>query len=167
LLRDERRTVGRLDSRYTGLAHDLESGRSFGDPSLTALQGAYATLLNHYVRQTLQFESDLPYEVLTRRVHPWKWTYQEGSRGYVTVIPALREAMTVNPHLKLFVASGYYDMATPYFAAEHTLNHLGLPPERMADITRTFYPAGHMLYTDDGSRKALKRDLQKFYRTAM
>jgi carboxypeptidase C (cathepsin A) len=167
LLRDERLTVGRLDSRYAAPAPDPGSHRQFGDPGHTLIHGAFATLLNRYVRETLKFESDLPYEILTRRVQPWKWQFEEGgARGYVTVIPALREALVINPHLKVFVASGYFDMATPYFASEHTFNHLGLTASRMPAITRAFYRGGHMLYTEEVSRRALKRDLAKFYRDA-
>jgi len=83
-------------------------------------------MLNDYVRRELHFESDLPYEILTGRVRPWKWGNSENR--YLNLGETLRRAMSKNPALRVFVASGYYDLATPYFATRYTFDHLGLEP---------------------------------------
>ena len=113
LLRDEARTVGRFDSRYKGIDRDSAGENYEYDPSGAVTQGAYTANLNNYVRGELEFESDLPYEILSRRVHPWD--YSDHQNQYVNVADTLRAAMTMNPALKVFVANGYYDLATPLF----------------------------------------------------
>src|SRR5690606_32920824 len=123
LLRDQRLTVGRLDSRFTGRDRDAAGERFEFDPSYAVIQGPYTATLNDYVRRELKFESDLPYEILTGRVHPW--SYKEHENQYVNVAETLRQAINYNPYLKVFMANGYYDMATPYFATQYTFNHLG------------------------------------------
>ena len=162
LRRDERTIVGRLDSRYIG--HDPDAaGESFGyDPSYAAIQGPYTAALNHYVRHDLGFESDLPYEILTDRVRPW--TYDESENRYLTVAPRLQRAINQNRSLRVFVACGYYDLATPHLAAEHTLAHLGLEPDLRGNIEIAHYPAGHMMYVHEPSHSALAKDLESFYR---
>ena len=164
LRRDERTTVGRLDSRYVG--HDADAaGESFSyDPSYAAIQGTYTAALNHYVRHDLGFESDLPYEILTDRVRPW--TFDDSDNRYMTVAPMLRHAMNQNRDLKVFVACGWYDLATPHLAAEHTLAHLGLEPALRENIDIAHYPAGHMMYVHEPSHAALTKDLEAFYRRA-
>jgi carboxypeptidase C (cathepsin A) len=79
----------------------------------------------------------------------------------------LRATMLKNPQLKLLVAAGKLDLATPYLASDYTVNHLNLPPELRKNITRTYYPAGHMMYHDAGSRRQLDEDVSGFIRTAM
>jgi carboxypeptidase C (cathepsin A) len=119
--------------------------------------------MNDYVRRELRYESDLPYEILTGRVQPWKF----GSENrYLDVAETLRQAMTRNPHLKVFVACGYYDLATPYFAAEYTFRHLGLDPTLQGNVRFGRYEAGHMMYIEAGARAALKRDVAEFVRAA-
>ncbi len=160
LLRDQRRTVGRLDSRYTGIDRDAAGEFHEFDPSLALIQGPYTGTFNDYIRRELQFESDLPYEVLTRRVHPW--SYEQNQNSYVNVGETLRKAMSMNPHLKVLVANGYYDLATPYLATKYTFNHLGLDETLRGNITMTFYEAGHMMYIHDPSLAQLKQDLDAF-----
>jgi carboxypeptidase C (cathepsin A) len=116
LLRDQRRTVGRLDSRFMGIDRDAAGERFEFDPSYAAIQGPYTATLNDYVRTTLKFKSDLPYEILTGRVQPWQ--YDKFQNQYVDVANTLRKAMAQNPALKVFVANGYFDLATPYFATQ-------------------------------------------------
>nr|HMT20508.1 peptidase S10 [Promineifilum sp.] len=124
LLRDRRRTVGRLDSRFTGIDRDAAGEEHEYDPSYAIIQGAYTGTLNDCVRRELGFESDLPYEILSDRVHPWSFDQHQNS--YVNVGETLRKAMSMNPHLRVFVANGYYDLATPYLATRYTFNHLDL-----------------------------------------
>jgi carboxypeptidase C (cathepsin A) len=161
LLRDQRRTVGRLDSRFQGIDLDA-AGQSYEyDPSYAAILGPFTGALNHYVRVELGYESDLPYEILTGRVHPWK--FGESNR-YLNVADTLRQAMTRNPALRVFVACGYYDLATPYYAAEYTFDHLGLDPTLRGHVTFAHYESGHMMYIHQGSLARLKQDVAAFLR---
>ena len=160
LLRDEGRTVGRFDSRYKGIDRD-SAGETFEyDPSSAVVQGAYTAMLNYYVRDELEFDSDLPYEILSRRVHPWD--YGKHQNEYVNVADTLRQAMTTNPALKVFVANGYYDLATPFLASEYTFTHLGLDTSLQDNITMAYYQAGHMMYIDQGELQKMKRDLDAY-----
>lgn len=160
LLRDQRRTVGRLDSRFTGIDRDAAGDGHEYDPSYAVIQGGYSGTLNDYVRRELQFESDLPYEILSERVHPW--SYEDHQNTYVNVSETLRKAMSMNPHLRVFIANGYYDLATPYLATHYTFNHLGLDKSLWGNITMTHYEAGHMMYIHDPSLSKLKADLDAF-----
>ncbi|MFN3373127.1 MAG: peptidase S10, partial [Chloroflexus sp.] len=160
LLRDQHRTVGRLDSRFTGSDRDAVGETVEFDPSLAAITGPYTAALNHYVREQLGFSSDLPYEILTERV--WPWSFNDHQNRYVDVAETLRRAMHRNPALRVHVASGYYDLATPYFATRYTLNHLALDPALRSQISESFYPAGHMMYIQESSLAALKAVLANF-----
>lgn len=165
LLRDRRRTVGRLDSRFTGIDRDAVGERHEYDPSLTNITGPYTAALNDYVRCELKFESDLPYEILNPRV--WPWSYAQHENQYVNVAETLRKAMTTNPYLKVFVANGYYDLATPYCATEYTFNHLGLDPTLRSNVSMAYFPAGHMMYIHRPSLAVLREDLTGFLRNAV
>ena len=160
LLRDEGKTVGRLDSRFVGRDTDAAGEQPEYDPLLTAVMGAYTATLNDYVRRDLGFKSDLPYEVLTGRV--WPWDFSEYENRYVNVAPTLRDAMVHNPYLKVFVAGGYYDLGTPYYATVYTFNHLRLPDELSGNLSMDFFDAGHMMYIHGPSRARLRDDLQSF-----
>lgn len=107
LMRHKRRTVGRLDSRFTGIDADAAGDGFEYDPSYAAIQGPYTAMLSHYLRAELEYENDLPYEILTGRVHPWN--YNNVQNRYLNVAETLREAMTRNPSLRTFVASGVSD----------------------------------------------------------
>ncbi|MBI5651256.1 MAG: peptidase S10 [Chloroflexi bacterium] len=164
LLRDERRTVGRLDSRFKGIDRDAVGEQFEHDPSMMNILGPYTATFNDYVRGELKFETDLPYEILTPRVQPW--SYGDHENQFVNVAETLRKAMTLNPHLRVIVANGYYDFATPYFATEYTFNHLGLDPSLQKNIALTYYEAGHMMYIHLPSLAQLKNDLAQFVRGA-
>ncbi len=164
LLRAEGLTVGRFDSRFTGIDRDSAGERFEYDASATVIQGAYTATLNDYVRGELEFESALPYEILSRRVHPWD--YSQHQNEYVNVADTLRQAMTINPALKIFVASGYYDLATPFLATEYTFNHLGLDKSLQDNLTMASYKAGHMMYIDMEALQKMKKDLDAFLDSA-
>jgi carboxypeptidase C (cathepsin A) len=165
LRRDEGITVGRLDSRYTGFDRD-SVGESFEfDPSYAAIQGPYTATFNDYVRRELEFESDLPYEILTDKV--WPWNYKKFQNSFVDVAETLRQAIAINPYLKVYVANGYYDLATPYLATEYTFTHLGLPPARQENISMGYFEAGHMMYLHLPSLAQLKEELAAFVETAV
>ena len=160
LLRSKRQTVGRLDSRF--ISHDRDAaGEHFEfDPSYAAIQGPFTAALNQYVRQELNFKSDLPYEILSERVHPW--SYKEHENQYLNVAETLRKAINLNPALRVFVANGYYDLATPYYATAHTFNHLQLEPDLRPNISMEYYEAGHMMYIHEPSLVAQKKHLADF-----
>jgi carboxypeptidase C (cathepsin A) len=162
LLRDRRQVVGRIDGRFTGW--DTDYGREMwsNDPSIDAITGPYAAALNHYVKAELGYSSDLPYEVLTDRVRPW--SYKEFENQYVFVQDKLAEAMRTNPHMRVHVDCGYYDLATPYFAAEHSFAHLAIPKELTANVDYSYYEAGHMMYVHEPSRLAQSQVLAQFVR---
>jgi carboxypeptidase C (cathepsin A) len=166
LLRDQRRTVGRLDSRFTGIDRD-SGGETFEhDPSMSAIMGPYTAAFYDYVRRELKFESDLPYEVLNFKAYE-QWSFAQHENRYVEVAETLRKAIAINPHLKVFVANGYFDLATPYFATEYTFNHLSLDPSLQANISLGYYEAGHMMYVHEPSLAKLKQDLASFIGNAV
>ncbi|MER3480990.1 MAG: peptidase S10 [Meiothermus sp.] len=165
LLREEGRTVGRLDSRFKGIDRD-DAGEQFEfDPSYATIQGPYTATLNQYVREELRFESDLPYEVLSSLYQ--SWSYKEFENSYVNVAETLRKAISMNPYLKVFVGNGYYDLATPYFATQYTFNHLGLDATLQDNISMAYYEAGHMMYVHLESLRQMKEDLVRFIRAAI
>lgn len=161
LLRDQRRTVGRLDSRITGVDRDAAGESITTDPSAHNIIGPYTATFNDYVRGELGFESDLPYEILNLKSNE-AWRYQEHENRFVEVAETLRGSISMNPHLKVFVANGYYDLATPYFATEYTFNRLGLEATLRGNVTHGFYEAGHMMYIHRPSLVQMKRDLSGF-----
>jgi carboxypeptidase C (cathepsin A) len=160
LLRHERRTTGRLDGRFSGPAGSAIAEEMDADPSHDAIAGPYAAAFNHYVRDELGYENDLPYEQISRRVHPWSFKDFEGRP--IDVTPRLERAMRQNPHLQVHVAYGYYDGATPHFAAEDVVAHLHLPDELRANIEHRYYEAGHMMYVHEPSRLQQSKDLAAF-----
>jgi carboxypeptidase C (cathepsin A) len=164
LMRRHRRTVGRLDTRFLGIDRDSAGEHYEHDPSMSAILGPYTASFNHYVRAELKFEKDLPYEILNFKV--WPWSFAEHENRYLDVAETLRKAMSMNPFLKVFVANGYYDLATPYAATEYTFNHLGLDPDLLPNVSMSYYPAGHMMYVHLPSLAKLKNDLAAFIDSA-
>jgi carboxypeptidase C (cathepsin A) len=159
LLRDERRTIGRLDSRFTGIDATPVSETPEFDPSLSAITPPYTMLFNQYIRNELGFETDIEYEILSFKVNgDWEW-----ERGkFPDTSAALRDGFNKNPHMRVFVAQGYYDLATPYLAAEYSLSHMGLDVSLMNNIVRQDYHAGHMFYIETNSLTKLKEDIGGF-----
>ncbi|RIK31826.1 MAG: peptidase S10 [Anaerolineae bacterium] len=164
LLRERGLTVGRLDSRLIGRDRLGVTENAEYDPLLTNIMGPYTAAFYDYIRRELKFESDLPYEILSGFVHPW--SYKEFENAYVNVAETLRAAMTYNPFLKVYVANGYYDLGTPYFATEYTFDHLGLDESLRGNITMGYYEAGHMMYIHIPSLKQMKKDLAEFIRNS-
>ena len=164
LLRDRRRTTGRLDSRFTGIDRDAAGEGIEQDPSYSAIQGPYTACFYDYIRRELGFDSDLPYEMLTEKV--WPWSYKEHENQYVNVAESLRKAMTVNPHLQVYIANGYFDLATPYFATQYTVNRLQLDETLAGHIQMGYYEAGHMMYIHLPSLVRLKTELAEFIRAS-
>jgi len=162
LLRDRRRVVGRLDGRFLGWDVDYGREHMSGDPSYDAIRGPYTAAVNHYLRVELGYHNDLPYEVMTERVQPW--SYKEFEAQHVNVAPRLAAVLRANPALRVYVACGYHDGATPYFAAEHTFAHLGLPEELRGNVAFRYFEAGHMMYVHEPSRLSQSAQLAGFVR---
>lgn len=158
LLRNDRRTVGRLDSRFTGYDRSGVSETPDYDPSLNGIRPPFTTAINHYIRQDLGFESDKEYHIL--RGLDWDWG--NSADGYADTSDALRSAFSKNPYMRLFVASGYFDLATPYYATAYTLSHMALDPNVAGNIQREEYPVGHMVYLEQESLAKLQKDVVGF-----
>ena len=165
LLRDEQRTIGRYDSRLEGTDADSAGERPEYDASYASVQGAFTATFNDYIRQELKWDSDLTYEVLTDKVRPW--SYEKQQNQYVNTGEMLREAMAQNPNLRVLVANGFYDLATPFFATEYTFSHLGLDPSLQGNVKLTYCDAGHMLYTSKPCLDSLRHSVEEFYGQAM
>jgi carboxypeptidase C (cathepsin A) len=160
LLRDQHRTVGRLDSRFKGIDRD-SAGETFeNDPSMSAITGPFTATFYDYVRGELKYESDLPYEILTPKV--WPWSYAEFENRFVNVAETLRRAISNQPALQVHVANGFFDLATPYLATAYTTEHMGLDPSLRKNISMSYYEAGHMMYIHLASIRQLKENLAKF-----
>ena len=160
LLRDRRLMTGRLDSRFTGIDADAAGESQEFDPSNTALSGAYTALFNDYIRNELDWESELEYR--TRGpVRPWDYGTQSRAR-YLNLVDSLRSAMARNPFLKVLVANGIYDMATPFAATEWTFDHLGFEPTYRERVSLAYYEAGHMMYIRPSMLKKFKQDVAQF-----
>ncbi|MCU1680912.1 MAG: peptidase [Amycolatopsis sp.] len=165
LLRDKGLVTGRMDGRFTTWEPDGGREHMSDDPSISRIIGAYAAGFNHYVRAELGYANDLPYEILSIDVNK-AWSYSDFEGRAVSVVDSLGEAMRANPHLKVHVAFGHYDGATPYFASEHVLAHLSIPEELRENIDSAYYPAGHMMYVHEPSRIQQSKDIAKFITTS-
>ena len=157
LLRDKRLTIGRLDGRFTSIDADAAGERQEYDISNSALQGPYTSMFQEYVKNDLKWETDLHYPT-SGNVRPW--TYDQNR--YMDMTEPLRSAMTHNPFLKVFVAIGYYDMATIMGGAEFNFTHLAYDKQVTDRVSHGYYEAGHMIYIRPSAHKALKNDVAKF-----
>ncbi|MEU5264134.1 peptidase S10 [Amycolatopsis sp. NPDC021455] len=165
LLRDRGLTVGRMDGRFTTWEPDGGREHMSDDPSISRVIGAYAAAFNHYVRAELEYENDLPYELIHEDTFK-AWSYSDFEGRSVSVVDSLSAAMRANPHLRVHVAFGHYDGATPYYAAEHVLARLQVPEELRENIDTAYYPAGHMMYVHEPTRVQQAKDLAKFVKKA-
>ncbi len=162
LLRNQRRIVGRLDGRFTGIDKDAAGESTEQDPSYSAIFGEYTAVVNDYVRRELKFDTDLPYEILTGKVRPWN--YDRASNRYVDVAETLRGAIAQNPYMKVFVANGYYDLATPFAATRYTFARMQLDPDLRKNVSMDYFETGHMVYIDRKAQARLKKDVDEFIR---
>lgn len=160
LLRNDGETVGRLDSRFKGVDKSGITASFEFDPSMAAVTGPYTATFNDYIRTGLGYKSDIPYEVLSYEVFG-NWTWGKENE-YIDVSETLRKAISMNPHLKVHITNGYFDLATPYLATKYTFKHLALAKELEDNISMSYYEAGHMMYLHEPSLKKLKSKLLKF-----
>jgi carboxypeptidase C (cathepsin A) len=160
LLRDEKRSIGRLDARFKGYDSSFVTAGPDFDASEAAIRPPYTSTFNNYVRSELGYKTDVEYYILGGGItSPWNWNT---NNGYVDTSVALRTALAQNPYLKVFVAMGYYDMATPYFAVQYTLHHISLDPVLLRNFSTGYYEAGHMMYIDEKQLGRLRSDVAKF-----
>lgn len=171
LLADRKLIVGRLDGRYSGPdpmpSPNGFDGPAFFDPSGSQTGPPFTAVFNDYVRRELNYKTDVPYYVFAQETpglggEGFHWDWGSAEEGWPDTATPLRSAMTKNPYLKVLVMEGYYDLATPYFAANYTMDHLALPPEYRKNLSFATYEAGHMMYTHADSLAKLKKDLEKF-----
>ena len=162
LLRDRGLVVGRLDTRYTGTEPDSVGEVPSGDPMSSGIGGAYVSAFLSYLRKDLEVAVDREYVIMSDAAgKDWKRPKEEWSafQGYVDVAPALARGMADNPDLRVFIASGFYDIATTFFAAEHNVRRSTMDRSRV--VLRN-YPAGHMMYVHGPSFTQLSRDVREF-----
>lgn len=166
LLRRSKRSVGRLDSRFKGIDALAATEYPDHDPSISVIMPPYTSAFNDYVRRVLKYETDDVYEILGSGIKsPWDWG--SANRGFPDTSEALRSAFARNEHMKLFVASGYFDLATPYFATRYTLGHMALDPSVRDNISTADYEAGHMMYVHAASLAKLRDDVCEFIRKSV
>jgi len=164
LLRREHQMTGRMDGRVKGPVVSVVDGDE-RDPAFFLATGPFVAALNQYLRQDLQYPSDLTYEFISGAVHgAWKWG---SGQGYLNMTAPLADAMTANPHLKILVVAGLYDLVTPYFSQRYSFEHLGLAPSLLGNISYAEYPAGHQVYTSLAVLKQLHADAEAFVQKAL
>jgi carboxypeptidase C (cathepsin A) len=163
LLLDQKLRVGRLDGRFTGVDPEGLLDTRYYDPTSSAILPPYTSVFNNYVRTELGYKVDVPYKVFAWDEPGFqKWEWGDAEKGFPNTAPGLRAALVKNPYLKVLVMEGYYDLATPYYAANYSIDHLGLGPEFRKNISFETYNAGHMVYVDSGSHEKMKKDLVEF-----
>jgi carboxypeptidase C (cathepsin A) len=166
LRRKEGLTTGRIDARFTGYTYDLLEESAQGDPEGPAVGGAYTALINAYNHEELKFGKDKVYHNTANAFGSWNWVRKDQRRfgfpGAPNVEQDLALAMITNPRLLVQVENGYYDLATPFFATEHTMEHLALPEALQKNIKEDYYTAGHMMYLHDDDRVSLHKQVARF-----
>jgi len=164
VLRDEGKVVGRYDSRFSN--EDIDDAGEYPslDPSDVNLNGVFVAAFNAYVRKELNYKNDINYEAVT---NVWPWSFKNSENAYLDVSETLRSAMTENPHLKVNMVCGYYDLATPVYNAEYVISHMGLRPDVRGNIIVNYYKAGHMVYVSKETDEKLKTDEEAFYKMAL
>ena len=163
LLSDRRLVVGRIDGRYTGPLTGGSMADGDADPSAAALGDVFGMAVNRYINDELGFHTDRPYEPLSLEVNE-KWTYPASETSGFCQEKIIYESMSKNSFLKIWVLCGYYDMATPFFAAEWTYDHVFLNKEYEKNLTFTYYPSGHMIYMHEPSLAKFREQAQKWYK---
>ncbi len=165
LLRGRSKVIGRYDSRYTSTDADDAGENPEDDASAAAVFGPFTAAINDYLRNDLKVSDDHVYEIITGKVQPWN--YGRYLSRYPDATDTLRQSMSQNPYLKLFVASGYYDLATPPATVKYSVDHLRLPQELLKNIDHQYYEGGHMMYIYEPAMTKLRKDVAAFYERAL
>jgi carboxypeptidase C (cathepsin A) len=165
LLRERGRTIGRFDSRFTGIDADNAGEGAEYDASAAVIFGPFTAAINDYLRNELKVDNGHVYEILTDQVQPWNYG------RYITRFPdasnTLRQTMSAHPYMRLFVAAGYYDLATPPATCKYSVEHMRLPPEVQKNIEFRTYEGGHMMYIYEPAMRKLRKDVEAFYQSAL
>lgn len=173
LMRDERLTIGRFDSRYTGVDADAAGENPGFDASDTAISGAFIGTFSDYISHDLDFHTDMPYRVAAYGLKDFDWDWKHRSpdshwpQNNPDVAVDLAAAMRTNPYLKVLSLNGYYDMATPFFATEYDITHMMLDAPLKRNLSFKYYPSGHMIYLNPDALDQLHTDLASFYDDAV
>jgi carboxypeptidase C (cathepsin A) len=171
LLRESGRTVGRIDSRFQTYVLDRPAVDPDWDATDAAIDSAFTSMSNYYLRQVLRYNTPLLYRANIYDLiyaDGQSWDFKHGNNPQeVNVTPDLAQAMTYNPQLRVFSANGYFDFATPFFATAYALNHLYLAAPLRANITYGFYESGHMVYLNPASLARFHDDLERWYAEAL
>jgi carboxypeptidase C (cathepsin A) len=165
LLKSRRLTIGRLDSRFTGVTMDPLVKEAEYDPQSAAISSAYASAFNQWWREGLKFGEGKNYRPMNGEVFgKWKWEHGVGEdrQPFVNTGVDLARAMVANPKLRVLVMNGWYDLATPFSATEYMIDHLGLPPGFRQNVSSKYYEGGHMMYVNQGALEQMKHDLDAF-----
>jgi carboxypeptidase C (cathepsin A) len=160
LRRSEGLTIGRLDARFTGRDLDDAGETVSFDPSFANIDGSFTAAINDYFQKELNFKEEKGYNIFGD-VYPWN--YNNVQNQYLNVAESLRDAMSKNPALKVYVGCGFYDFATPYFTAQYDIEHMFLRPEQRKNVQVHTYEAGHMYYINKPSLAQFKKDVDAFY----
>lgn len=161
LLLDQKLIAGRLDGRFASPNPDEDRG--FYDPTSAAILPPYTSAFNNYLRTELNYKSDAPYRVFAYDQPGFRtWDWGNAEQGFPSTAGGLRSAMIKNPYMKILVMEGYYDLATPFAAANWTMDHLDLDGKYRQNISYATYGAGHMVYIDRAEHDKMKKDLMDF-----
>ncbi|MGA2965746.1 MAG: peptidase S10 [Terriglobales bacterium] len=160
LLLDRKLITGRLDGRFSSPNPDED--RFFYDPTDAAILPPYTSAFNNYLRTELNYKSDMPYKVSAYDDGSFRWEWGSAVEGFPSTAGGLRSAMIKNPYMKILVMEGYYDLATPFTAANWTMDHLDLDAQFRQNVSIATYHAGHMVYLDRAEHDKMKKDLVEF-----
>ena len=168
LLRDRRLTIGRYDSRYTGVDPTASGDAPDFDASDVAISGGFIGTLQGYLANDLGYRTDMPYRLSASDADGFKWDFKHKTPGVRFTLNDpntaldLATAMRTNPYLKVLSLNGYYDMATPFFGTEYDLEHMMLEPAQQQNLEFRYYPSGHMVYLNPDALHAMRLDVENF-----
>ena len=168
LMRNERETLGRYDSRYMGVDPDAAGESPEYDASDTAISGAFIGTLNTYLSRDLGYTTNMAYRASASEEEGFKWDWSHKAPGFNRPLQSpntaidLAAAMRTNPYLKVLSLNGWYDMATPFFGTEYDLNHMMLEPAQQRNLEFRYYPSGHMVYLNPDALHRMRLDVERF-----